>query len=335
MQKTKKVKKKVVKIKPWEINKFNLRSLEGVIGCIDNFKETFGYLTERQLQKHFPDMYELSLIRDHLYFLNNMVGMKEIKQQVIDQILLNIQELNDIEMLHTVIFGPPGVGKTCIAYILADIYSALGWLSVGNVFTPKRNDLVGRYLGETADKTKKYLDKCKGSVCFIDEVYSLGGNDDGKDSFAKEAVDTINQFLSEEAHDFVCIIAGYERSVKKCFFEQNEGLERRFPWRFTVNNYKGPELEKIFRLQIINKGWELDEKINISEFFKDNKFYAGNGGDTMNFFSRCIVAHSTRIFGKTECVKKQFTYQDIKQGYEAVILTKKVKNNGPPFNMYI
>ena len=41
MPKTKKVKKKVVKIKPWEINKFNLKSLEGVIGCIDNFKETF------------------------------------------------------------------------------------------------------------------------------------------------------------------------------------------------------------------------------------------------------------------------------------------------------
>ena len=146
-----------------------------------------------------------------------------------------------------------------------NIYSSLGWLSKGGVFTPKRSDLVGRYLGETADKTQKYLEKCKGSVCFIDEVYSLGSKDEGRDSFAKEAVDTLNQFLSEEAHDFVCIIAGYEKDVQICFFEQNQGLDRRFPWRFTISPYKSDELKEIFKLQVETKGWNIAENVKLEK----------------------------------------------------------------------
>ena len=40
-----------------------------------------------------------------------MVGLTEVKQNIFNHILYFIQGLNKDEMYHTVISGPPGVGK--------------------------------------------------------------------------------------------------------------------------------------------------------------------------------------------------------------------------------
>ena len=60
----------------------------------------------------------------------------------------------------------------------------------------KRSDLIGKYLGSTAAKTQSVIDSCAGGVMFIDEAYSLGDNE-GRDSFSKECLDTLNQNLLE------------------------------------------------------------------------------------------------------------------------------------------
>ena len=57
------------------------------------------------------------------------------------------------DLLHTVIEGEPGTGKTELAEKLAKIYLKLGILK-SNVFKKvKRSDLVAGYLGQTAIKT--------------------------------------------------------------------------------------------------------------------------------------------------------------------------------------
>ena len=84
----------------------------------------------------------------------------------------------------------------------------------------KRSDLIGKYLGHTAAKTQKVIDSCKGGVLFIDEAYSLG-NPEGRDSFSKECIDTINQNLTENKANLLCIIAGYKDALDKCFFAYN------------------------------------------------------------------------------------------------------------------
>jgi hypothetical protein len=64
--------------------------------------------------------------------LNEMIGMKDLKENILDQILYFIQDLHkgvdnnySGDFMHTVIYGPPGTGKTEIAKIMgkSDILS--------------------------------------------------------------------------------------------------------------------------------------------------------------------------------------------------------------------
>ena len=65
-------------------------------------------------------------ILSDLIDLNNMIGLKKLKSQLVDQILYFIQGIDESVMLHTVLEGPPGTGKTTVSHILSKIYSKLG-----------------------------------------------------------------------------------------------------------------------------------------------------------------------------------------------------------------
>ena len=144
---------------------------------------------------HDPKLVKLVNIIPPLKKLNNMVGLSEIKAQIFDHILYFVQDLNKKELFHTVVSGPPGVGKTELGKILGGIYLGLGILKNDTFRVVKRSELVGKYLGHTAAQTQEIIDECKGGVMFIDEAYSLG-NEEKRDSFSKECLDTINQNLS-------------------------------------------------------------------------------------------------------------------------------------------
>ena len=155
--------------------------------------------------------------------LNNMIGLDNIKKQLLDQILYFSQPLhrNDTNLMHTIIQGSPGVGKTKLGKILGKIYCALNITSRDTIKIVKRSDLIGQYLGQTAVKTQQAIDDAMGGVLFIDEAYSLGDNI-GKtnNTYSKECLDTINQNLSENKSKFICIIAGYAKELNNSFSHQ-------------------------------------------------------------------------------------------------------------------
>ena len=259
-----------------------------------------------------------------------------------------MQELDNknTDMLHTVIQGPPGVGKTHVCRILAKIYKGLGFLKNETITTVKRDDLIGKYLGQTADKTRKLLEKTLGGVLFIDEAYSLGDTE-GRDSYSKEAIDMINSYLSEHPHDLICIIAGYKDALNKRFFSQNEGLSRRFTHRFNIEKYNASELRLIFFKIVEDNNWFISNKNDIPEdFFEENiDLFEFNGGDMLNLFGFCKKIHSLRLLkiedeNNLKSSKKQINYDDIKGALKLFLKNPeyaerlKDKNTMNGFNMY-
>jgi len=231
------------------------------------------------------------------------------------------------------------VHNTTVAQIIGDIYARMGYLSRGHFTTAKRSDLVGKYLGHTAVKTQRLLESARGGVLFIDEAYSLGPNREDGDSFSKECIDTLNQFLTENADDFICIIAGYKNELNKCFFSRNPGLERRFPYRYTIENYNADELCEIFAKFVTKSDWTLatDQTITASFFQSHLKSFPGFGGDVKVFFDNCKIAHARRTFILPPKHWKKLTAADIQAGFALYNENKELDNrqdNRPPLGMY-
>ena len=279
------------------------------------------------------DLEKLSNLVKPLEKLKLMIGLNNIKESIVGHItyyLANLEEETD-DMMHTVITGPPGVGKTQLGKILGDIYYNLGILKGNNsrkrdrfsknvnhgyIFKIiKRSDLIGKYLGHTAVKTQKVIDSCEGGVLFIDEAYSLG-NPEGRDSFSKECIDTINQNLTEKKSNFLCIIAGYKDALEKCFFSYNEGLSRRFTFRYNIEKYTAEELKLIFHEMVKKLGWTINEKDIKNKFFEENySNFKNMAGDMETLLFNCKIAHGKRVFCKPK-EKKILTLEDIKNGFK-------------------
>lgn len=287
-------------------------------------------------KKYNVDFKILNNLINPLLKLKAMVGLEKVKSSIIDMILYYIQnfEARGNNMLHTTIEGPPGVGKTELGRIIAEIYAQLGVIKSNKFKLVKRSDLVGEYLGHTAPKTQKVIDEADGGVLFIDEAYALG-NEEKKDSFSKECIDVINQNLSENKKKFICIIAGYPDELQKCFFSYNEGLERRFPFRFRIDGYTPDELKSIFLKKVGDLKWKLAQDVNdqtLNQFFTQNKdAFKYYGGDIDNLLLNCKFVHSRRVFGKHPVNKKRLTIEDISNGFERFTKNREVKSG----NSYI
>jgi len=275
------------------------------------------------------NMKKLHHLTEPLKELNNMIGLTKFKKSVIDQLIFILTSVDKSSkpMLHTVIYGEPGLGKTHISKILAKIYASCGLLSKGGFKVTKREDYVSGFLGQTALKTKELLNSNIGNVVFIDEVYSFGG-EGTRDYFAKEAIDTINVFLSEHYEDFIMIIAGYEKEVKKYFFSQNPGLERRFTQRFIMEGYNPEEMSLIFKKFIKDEGWNTyhdvsDDKL-INFFRKHKDSFPYYGGDIKTLFDKCKVNHMRKLVMLDKKFWKKLSYEDVKEGFDMYLEDREV-----------
>ncbi|MED1794513.1 AAA family ATPase [Brevibacillus nitrificans] len=194
--------------------------------------------------------------------LEGLIGLQEAKKTIYEiYALLKINKERERQNLktekqvfHMVFKGNPGTGKTTVARIFGKILREMGILSKGHLTEVERADLVGEFIGHTAQKTRDLVKKAMGGILFIDEAYSLARG--GEKDFGKEAVDCLTKALEDSNKDFICIIAGYTDEMDS-FLELNPGLPSRFPIHINFADYTVDELLEIANLMAKNKDFEL------------------------------------------------------------------------------
>jgi len=237
--------------------------------------------------------------------LEEYIGLASVKAEVKN--LINIatvyrmrreHNLPTADMsLHMVFSGNPGTGKTMIARFMARVYHSLDILSKGQLVEVDRSGLVAGYVGQTAIKTAKVLEKAKGGVLFIDEAYTLTSKE-GND-FGYEAVDTVLKFMEDNRDDIVVIVAGYTELMHQ-FIDSNPGLQSRFNKYIEFPDYTAGEMLGIFALQCEKNCYELDgdAQSELQEYLQMAAEAAGEFGNARgvrNVFEKILTAQANRL----------------------------------------
>jgi SpoVK/Ycf46/Vps4 family AAA+-type ATPase len=193
--------------------------------------------------------------------------------------------------------GNPGTGKTTIARMMARIYHSLGILSKGQLVEVDRSGLVAGYVGQTALKTSKVIEKAMGGVLFIDEAYALNGR--SENDFGQEAIDTILKAMEDHRDDLVVIVAGYD-DLMEDFIHSNPGLESRFNRFLHFEDYTLDEMMGIFAMQCKKGCYVLaaDAEDAVRTFIQeenDSGISFGNARGVRNLFEKILVQQANRL----------------------------------------
>lgn len=185
--------------------------------------------------------------------LNEMIGLKDAKAVIYKALnYYKVQKLYQDKgittskpAMHMVFTGNPGTAKTTVARLFAEIMRDNGLLTKGDLYEVGRADLVGKYVGWTAQIVKDKFKAAKGSVLFIDEAYSL--IDDKYGLYGDEAINTIVQEMENNRENMIVIFAGYSDKME-FFLRRNPGLRSRIAFHVPFKDYDTDELVKIAEL---------------------------------------------------------------------------------------
>jgi probable Rubsico expression protein CbbX len=201
---------------------------------------------------------------------NDLVGLVPVKKKVqeIAALLLVDRARQRFGLaaprpnLHMCFTGPPGTGKTTVALRMADLLQRLGYLEKGQLVHAMRDDLVGEYIGQTAPKTKRILNRAMGGVLFIDEAYYLYKGSDSKD-YGTEVIDILLQVMENERDKLVVILAGYKDRMDE-FFGSNPGMSSRIAHHLDFAAYELDELTDIGQLMLGQSRYYLSAEAEIA-----------------------------------------------------------------------
>jgi len=261
---------------------------------------------------------EYELLKEIEQELNTLVGLEEVKRiikEIYAWIIINQKrEQHGLktgkQVLHMMFKGNPGTGKTTVARLIGKLFHKANILSKGHLVECERADLVGEYIGHTAQKTRDVIKKAIGGILFIDEAYSLGRG--GEKDFGKEAIDTLVKHMEDRQHEFILILAGYSREMDG-FLALNPGLESRFPIIIEFPDYSVEQLMKIARKMVAEKEYVLSEEAErkLRDHLISVKLQMHGGRFSNGRYIRNVIEKSIRTQAMRLLTENQYSKQDL------------------------
>ncbi|MCR4430612.1 MAG: stage V sporulation protein K [Tepidanaerobacteraceae bacterium] len=259
-------------------------------------------------------------LEDIMMELDELIGLDKVKQLVKElQAFVSIQKkrqeenlLTEPQVLHMIFKGNPGTGKTTVARILGKMFKAMKILQKGHTVEVERADLVGEYIGHTAQKTREQIKRAIGGILFIDEAYSLARG--GEKDFGKEAIDTLVKAMEDYKENLVVILAGYKDEME-WFLQANPGLRSRFPIRMEFNDYTIEELMQIAKKMVEKRQYQfsLDAILKFEKLLINNKngpHYdkMGNARMVRNMIEKAIRRQAVRLVNQKKITRDDLLY---------------------------
>lgn len=261
--------------------------------------------------------------------LNALVGLDGVKK-LIEEIyaFVEIQKRRQKEklvteplVLHMIFKGNPGTGKTTVARILGKLFKEVGVLPKGHSVEVERADLVGEFIGHTAQKTREQIKKALGGILFIDEAYSLARG--GEKDFGKEAIDALVKGMEDHRDNLILILAGYQDEMD-WFIEANPGLRSRFPVHITFPDYNLRELLAIADLMLHQRQYVLtngarEELRFLIEKERRRHEHSGNARLVRNLIERAIRRQAVRLLNRRDSLTRDDLMAIVREDFEGAV----------------
>lgn len=271
-------------------------------------------IKNNEANNNYNNISPFTLIDEEFSSFIGLNKMKRTVKEIYATIIVNEKRksigLNSPkQVLHMLFKGNPGTGKTTVARKLSKLYYDMNILSKGHFIEVERADLVGEYIGQTAQKTRAMIQKAMGGVLFIDEAYSLARG--GEKDFGKEAIDTLVKQMEDYHNDFVLVLAGYPREMNQ-FLSLNPGLQSRFPFIINFNDFNIDELLEIARQMLYKRDYKLTKeaewKLRTHLIKKMNRvdYHFSNARYVRNTIENAIRMHAVRVLSN-----KNFSQEDL------------------------